>query len=154
MAKKNIKKNQIDTTRLIFLVGYAVVTLVALVFVVVLCVKPFKMASYDDLKQVDYKDYTEQKAEEYYVFVYSDDSNSNDWYTDVVVQYANKARTLSNYLPIYGYDFDEAGNSKIQTAASLDGTPALLLIKSGSVNKKYTKWADIRNILTDAMSNE
>ena len=28
-------------------------------------------------------------------------------------------------------------NSKIQTAASLDGTPALLLIKSGSVNKKY-----------------
>ena len=152
MAKKNIKKNQIDTTRLIFLVGYAVVTLVALVFVVVLCVKPFKMASYDDLKQVDYKDYTEQKAEEYYVFVYSDDSNSNDWYTDVVVQYANKARTLSNYAPIYGYDLEVSGQGRLEGELGLKSVPALLHIKNGSVSKTYTNWADIRNTLSDAMN--
>ena len=132
MAKKNIKKNQIDTTRLIFLVGYAVVTLVALVFVVVLCVKPFKMASYDDLKQVDYKDYTEQKAEEYYVFVYSDDSNSNDWYTDVVVQYANKARTLSNYAPIYGYDFDDdVSTQMLQSIENLSDEQLASIISKG-----------------------
>lgn len=154
MAKQKIKKNQIDTTKLIFLVGYAVVTLVALVFVVVLCVKPFKITSYEDLKQVEYKDYNTQKADEYYVFVYSEEAKTNEWYVDVVVQYANKARTLSNYLPIYGYDYDEAGNSKIQSAANLDGTPALLLIKSGSVSKKYTKWQDIRNTLTDALEQE
>ncbi|MBE6130656.1 MAG: hypothetical protein E7183_02950 [Erysipelotrichaceae bacterium] len=149
--KLNIK---MDTTKLIFTISYVVVTLVALIFVCVLCAKPFKIDSYDDLKQVDYKTYNTQDAEEYYVFIYGDSRKGNDWCKDVVIQYANKARTLSNYAPIYGYDLEKAGLGKLETELSLSNVPALLHFKSGSVNKTYTKWSDIMNTLSDIMNKE
>lgn len=154
MAKKKINKKQIDTNKLIFTIAYAAVTLIALIFVIVLCAKPFKITSYDDLKQVEYKTYKTQEAEEYYVFVYAESRNGNDWYNDVVVQYANKARTLSNFAPIYGYDLEETGQSRLEGELSLKGVPALLHIKDGSVSKTYTNWADIRNTLADAMKDK
>ena len=154
MAKAKKINKKIDSTKLIFTISYAVVTVVALVFVLVLCAKPFKMSNYDDLKQVDYKDYKTQKAEEYYVFVYADSRTGNDWYNDIVIQYANKSRTLSNYAPIYGYDLEATGSSRLESELSLKGVPALLYIKSGSVSKTYTTWADIRNTLADAMNQK
>lgn len=151
MAKAKLKKNKIDTNRIIFSTAYLVVTLIALIFVVVLCVKPFKITSYDDLKQVEYKTYKTQEADEYYVFVYADSRAGNDWYTDIVVQYANKARTLSNYAPIYGYNLEKAGQGKLETEQGFKNVPALLHIKSGAISKTYTNWADIRTTLTNAM---
>lgn len=154
MSKKKVNKNKIDTNKLIFTIGYAVVTLVAVIFVVVLCAKPFRISSYDDLKQVEYKTYKTQEAEEYYVLIYDESRANSDWYNDVVVQYANKARTLSNYAPIYGYDLEKTGQGRLESELSLKSVPALLHIKSGSVSKTYTTWADIRNTLTDAMDQE
>lgn len=154
MAKLKNLNNKLDTTKLIFTISYIVVTLVALIFVFVLCAKPFKISEYDDLKQVEYKTYNTQEAEEYYVFIYDESRNGNDWYSDVVIQYANKARTLSNYAPIYGYDLEKAGLGRLESELSLKGVPALLHIKSGSVSKTYTKWSDIMNTLTDAMNKE
>lgn len=154
MANVKLNKNKIDTNKLIFTVAYATVTLIALIFVVVLCVKPFKITSYDDLKQVDYKTYKTQEADEYYVFIYDESRAGNDWYTDVVVQYANKARTLSNYAPIYGYDLEVTGQARLESELGLKGVPALLHIKSGAISKTYTNWADIRNTLVDAMDKE
>ncbi len=152
MAKKKINNNQIDTNKLIFSIAYLAVTLIAIIFVVVLCVKPFKITSFDDLKQVEYKTYKTQEAEEYYVFIYDEERNGSDWYTDIVVQYANKARTLSNYAPIYGYDLEVSGQGRLEGELGLKSVPALLHIKNGSVSKTYTNWADIRNTLSDAMN--
>ncbi len=149
---KQVKKNQIDLTKLIFLVSYCVITLVALIFVVTVCVRPFKITNIDDLKQVEYKEYKSQDADEYYVFVYSEDEVDHNWYKDLVVQYANKARTLSNYSPIYGYDLDAPTNSKIKNDMTLTEVPTLLLIKNGSVSSTYKTWAEIRNALTEAMN--
>ena len=154
MAKAKLKNNKIDTNKLIFTIAYTAVTLIALIFVIVLCVKPFKITSYDDLKQVEYKTYKTQEAEEYYVFIYDESRDSNDWYTDIVIQYANKARTLSNYAPIYGYDLEVAGQGKLESELSLKNVPALLHIKNGSISKTYTNWADIRNTLSDLMNQE
>lgn len=154
MAKAKLNKNKIDTNRVIFSTAYLVVTLIALIFIVVVCVKPFKISSYDDLKQVEYKTYKTQEADEYYVFIYADSRTGNDWYKDVVVQYANKARTLSNYLPIYGYDLEKTGSSRLESELGLKNVPALLHIKSGAISKTYTNWADIRNTLADAMDKE
>ena len=75
----------------------------------------------------------------------------NEWYDDIVVQYANKARTLSNYAPIYGYDLEVSGQGRLEGELNLKNVPALLHIKDGSVSKTYTNWSDIRNTLTDAM---
>lgn len=154
MSKNKKLNNKIDTTKLIFTISYIVVTLVAVVFVFVLCAKPFKIDKYDDLKQVEYKTYNTQEDEEYYVFVYSESRKGNNWYNDVVIQYANKARTLSNYAPIYGFDLELKQNSKLESELSLKGVPALLHIKSGAVSKTYTNWSDILNTLTDAMNTE
>ena len=151
MAKKQINKTQIDANKLIFSIAYLAITLIALIFVVVLCVKPFKITSFDDLKQVEYKTYKTQEVDEYYVFIYSESRNGNEWYDDIVVQYANKARTLSNYAPIYGYDLEVSGQGRLEGELNLKNVPALLHIKDGSVSKTYTNWSDIRNTLTDAM---
>lgn len=154
MANKKIVKKQIDTNKLIFTIAYAAVTIIALIFVLVLCVKPFKITSFDDLKQVEYKTYKTQEVDEYYVFIYDDSRTGNDWYTDIVIQYANKARTLSNYAPIYGYDLEVTGQGRLEGELSLKKVPALLHIKNGSISKTYTNWADIRNTLSDAMNQE
>lgn len=154
MANKKNNKNKLDTNKIIFSAAYLIVTLIALIFIVVLCVKPFKITSYDDLKQVEYKTYKTQEAEEYYVFIYSESRSGNDWYTDIVVQYANKARTLSNYAPIYGYDLEVSGQGRLEGELSLKNVPALLHIKNGSISKTYTNWADIRSTLSDLMEQE
>ena len=66
-------------------------------------------------------------------------------------QYANKARLHSEYLPIYGYDLQEKGNSKLESELGLKGVPALLRIENGSVKNTYTNWADINNTLIDEL---
>lgn len=151
--KKKEQKKFTDITKLLFTISYIVITLTALVFTLVICAKPFKITDYDDLKQVNLETYNTQKPEEYFVFVYGDDEAANEWYIDLVTQYANKARTTSTVIPMYGYDSSIKSQAALVKNLSLSNVPALLHIKSGNVSKKYTSWADIRNTLAKAIEN-
>jgi hypothetical protein len=151
MAKKQ-QKQSYDITRIVFSVSYLVVTLTALIFTLVICAKPFRITEVAHLKQVNMETYNTQNHDEYYVFVYGDNDSENEWYSDLIIQYSNQARTTDTVLPIYGYDSSKKKQGALVTNLSLSDVPALLYIKSGSVNKKITNWADIRNTLTDAMN--
>ena len=148
MAKKQ-QKQSYDITRIVFSVSYLVVTLTALIFTLVICAKPFRITEVAHLKQVNMETYNTQNHDEYYVFVYGDNDSENEWYSDLIIQYSNQARTTDTVLPIYGYDSSKKKQGALVTNLSLSDVPALLYIKSGSVNKKIT---NIRNTLTDAMN--
>lgn len=151
MAKQKKKINKIDSTNLILYIAYGVVTLTAIVFIVLLTFAPFKVTSYDSLQQVEYKEYDNQKDEAYFVLIYDESRPNSNWNLEVVMQYANKARLHSEFLPIYGYDLQEKGNSKLESELGLKGVPALLRIENGSVKNTYTNWADINNTLIDEL---
>ena len=103
MAKKQQKKSY-DLTKIIFSVSFLAVTLTALIFTLVICAKPFRITEVAHLKQVNIETYNTQNHDEYYVFVYGDDDTKNEWYSDLIIQYSNQARTTDTVLPIYGYD--------------------------------------------------
>lgn len=151
MAKIKAKQKKIDTTNLILYIAYGLVTLTAIIFIVLITFVPFKVTSYDNLQQVEYKTYETQDDEAYFVLIYDENRSNSNWNLEVVIQYANKSRLHSEFLPIYGYDLTKKGNSKLESELGLKNVPALLRIENGAVKNTYTNWADINNALIDEL---
>lgn len=149
-------KRQWDIASIIVAVGALVVTLLLIGLLIYNVAKPFKYTKYEDLNPVVYEDYKTQDEEEYYVFVLDNGSKKAPWLENVVVEYANYARTHSNAKSIYLYDYRASGNSaiindlNISTNAS-SKLPGLFLVKKGSVSTKYLSYAEASNELTKAM---
>ncbi len=166
---KGKEKQTYNTTNIIFIVGYAVVTLVVLFFTLWFCAEPFIISDYEEMKQLDFDTYLEAKPEEYYIMIYSDEYHASSMYEDIIVEYANYARTHGDAIKIFAYNYDAKGNDKIKNALTTnsDNSDIVRLIKVVSTTKDgkpvhelenkngLKSWKDIHNTLTEAMnSNE
>ncbi len=160
----NIKKNEkqpINTTNLLFTIGYAVITIVVVFFTLWFCAEPFVISNYEEMKQLNYDNYLEAKPDEYYIIIYSDEYHASSMYEDIIVEYANYARTHSDATPIYAYNYDTKGNNKIKSALTTSTDSDIIrLIKVVTSNGSHSlesktglkTWKDIHNTLTAAMN--
>lgn len=160
--KKNENRN-INTTNLLFIIGYIVVTVVVLFFTLWFCAKPFVISDYSEMKQLNYNNYLDAKQDEYYIIIYSDEYYASSLYEDIVVEYANYARTHSDAVKIYAYNYDTKGNDKIKSSlTSSTDSDVVRLIKvvtssSSTSHELESKtglktWKDIHNTLNEAMN--
>lgn len=155
----NTKKSNLSG--IIFLVAIAVITVILVVFVFISVGKPFVIKEFSDIKEVTIDNYkTVKKDSEYYVLVYNNDENKDKLIEEVVMAYANYARTTSDAKQIYVLNYQtnkEITNSENLNinSSSLDSKlPTLVLIKNGSVSSSDTKntISTINQALTSAMN--
>lgn len=157
------KLNYQKTVNIIFLAITCLITIGAIMFVWVNLGQPFKIGSLKEMKEVTYENYNSQKGIKndkdetvYYLYIYSENYNRNNWYENIVIEYANYARTHSSATPIYALNYDLEGNNKILSdlgSSTKLGTdiPGLVLIKNGGVSTKFFTWTKLNNELSTAM---
>ena len=158
-------KTKLNLNSILFLIAFGIITIIALMLIWTSTCRPFKIVKLDDMKQANYDDYLNKKgvkfgdddSESYYVYIYSDDYETNDWYKDIVIEYANYSRTHSSTRPIYAYNLDIKENEKLINDLGTSVTlgkdiPGLVLVKNKSINTKYYTYAKLNNELTDAMN--
>ena len=140
-------QKQSNFSNIIFVIALAVITIFLAVFMFIMIGKPFVVKEYSDIKQLtveNYKTY-DKKHTEYYVIVYNRNSEKDNEIKDIVIEYANYARTNSDSLPIYAIDYVKnngiADSSNLNISSSNLDTklPALIRIKNGSVSSSDTK---------------
>lgn len=145
MSSKTQKQS--NFSNIIFVTALAVITIFLAVFMFIMIGKPFVVKEYSDIKQLtveNYKTY-DKKHTEYYVIVYNRNSEKYSEIKDIVIEYANYARTNSDALPIYAIDYVKnngiADSSNLNISSSNLDTklPALIRIKNGSVSSSDTK---------------
>lgn len=159
---KNLNYNKI--INIAFIALAVLLTVIALMFVWINIGQPFKIGSVNEMKDATYENYKTKKGIKnednetiYYLYIYSTAYKQDDWYDDIVVEYANYARTHSTATPIYAYNYDIEGNEKILSdlgSSTKLGTdiPGLVLIKNGNISTKYFTWTKLSNELTSAMN--
>ena len=140
-------QKQSNFSNIIFVIALAVITIFLAVFMFIMIGKPFVVKEYSDIKQLtveNYKTY-DKKHTEYYVIVYNRNSEKDNEIKDIVIEYANYARTNSDALPIYAIDYVKnngiADSSNLNISSSNLDTklPALIRIKNSSVSSSDTK---------------
>lgn len=145
MSSKTQKQS--NFSNIIFVTALAVITIFLAVFMFIMIGKPFVVKEYSDIKQLtveNYKTY-DKKHTEYYVIVCNRNSEKDNEIKDIVIEYANYARTNSDALPIYAIDYVKnngiADSSNLNISSSNLDTklPALIRIKNGSVSSSDTK---------------
>ena len=145
MSSKTQKQS--NFSNIIFITALAVITIFLAVFMFIMIGKPFVVKEYSDIKQLtveNYKTY-DKKHTEYYVIVYNRNSEKDSEIKDIIIEYANYARTNSDALPIYAIDYVKnngiADSSNLNISSSNLDTklPALIRIKNGSVSSSDTK---------------
>ena len=158
------QNNKLGLSMILFYVGLGLIVVAAIVFVWINIGEPFKISSLSEMKQTTYATYLDEKgykaednSNNYYIYIYSTKFKINDWYDDLVIEYANYARTHSDKYPIYGMNYDDAANKDILSVlgtATKEGTdiPGLILIKDKAISKKFYGWTKLNNELTAAMN--
>ena len=145
MSSKTQKQS--NFSNIIFVTALAVITIFLAVFMFIMIGKPFVVKEYSDIKQLtveNYKTY-DKKHTEYYVIVYNRNSEKDNEIKDIVIEYANYARTNSDALPIYAIDcvknngIADSSNLNISSSNLDTKLPALIRIKNGSVSSSDTK---------------
>ena len=140
-------QKQSNFSNIIFVIALAVITIFLAVFMFIMIGKPFVVKEYSDIKQLtveNYKTY-DKKHTEYYVIVYNRNSEKDNEIKDIVIEYANYARTNSDALPIYAIDYvnnnviADSSNLNISSSNLDTKLPALIRIKNGSVSSSDTK---------------
>ncbi len=156
------KSNKSNLTNIIFLVTILAITIFLVVFVFITIGKPFVIKDFDDIKTVSVDNYKtcDKKHSEYYVLVYNFDENKDEQIKEIVLAYANFARTTADAKPIYILDYKKnhaivnANNLNITSANLSSKLPALVLVKDGAVSSSDTKnsISTINQALTTAMN--
>jgi len=149
-------KSQSNFTNIIFIIALCAITLFLAIFIFISVGKPFVIKDFDDIKSVDVSNYKtfDTKHTEYYVLVYNRNDDRDAEIKDIVIEYANYARTNSDALPIYVLDY-VTNNSIVNSdnlnisSTNLDTKlPALVHIKNGSFSSSDTK-TSISSILQE-----
>lgn len=143
--RNNNIKNSMNLSNLIYLIGMGVITLIFLVIIFLIVVKPGTVKDFDDMKSIRLSEYDTlgtSSDEEYLIFVYSSKRNSNydadiyrnDLVHDVVVSYANYVKENGG-KKIYALDISKDVNSEAVSTLKLSDNgdvPAILVMKCSS----------------------
>lgn len=145
------RKNRINISNLIYLVGMGIITLIFIAIIFIIIVRPGTIKDFCDLKEIELSEYNTLASsddEEYLIFVYSSKRNSNydaDIYRnelvrDVVVKYANYAKEKDG-KKIYVLDISKDINNKAMTTLGLSDNgdvPAIVVMKYSSSSSSFT----------------
>lgn len=142
---KNVKKGT-NFTNIVFIFGICLITIMLAVFIFIKVGKPFVIKDYSDIQTVNVENYKtyDKKHSEYYVLVYNHNDKDEE-IKNIVIQYANYARTNSDALPIYVLDFKtnnsivNSSNLNISSSNLERDLPALMIVNNGSVSSSNTK---------------
>ncbi len=154
----NIVKNKNKVSGIIFLIALIAITLFLVVFTFITIGKPFVVKDFDDIKEATVENYKELDDKDYYVIIYDEQSYKNDLIKEVVIEYANYARTTEKALKIYAMNYRE--NLDITNANHLNITnidkdvPTLIKISNKTVSSSDTKKkvSEIQEVLVQAMN--
>lgn len=163
MSKTNNKVNKVSNfSGIIFLIALIAITLFLCIFIFISVGKPFVIKDVKKMQHVtveNYKTY-DKKHTEYYVYLYNTKSSKDAELKDVILEYANYARTNSDALPIYVMDYNDKQNEKITDSSNLNFSsdtskerqiPTLIKISNGSKNDTKTTVSTIKTELFQAM---
>ena len=163
MSKTNNKVNKVSNfSGIIFLIALIAITLLLCVYVFIRICKTFVIKYVKKMHHVtveNYKTYC-KKHTEYYVYLYNTKSSKDAELKDVILEYANYARTNSDALPIYVMDYNDKQNEKITDSSNLNFSsdtskerqiPTLIKISNGSKNDTKTTVSTIKTELFQAM---
>lgn len=144
---------------LLFWIAVGIISLLAVFFVLYNVSRPFKVTKIDNMKQTTYETFLNEKGftnsdkdVTYYVYITNNDQEKEGWYNELVIEYANYARTHSDSLPIYHMSYDARVLAKVGTSTSKSDLPGLILIKNKEVSQKYLTYSKLSNELTKAMN--
>ena len=163
MSKTNNKVNRVSNfSGIVFLLAIIALTLFLCIFIFINVGKPFVIKNISKMKHVtveNYKTY-DKKHTEYYVYLYNVKSSKDAELKDVILEYANYARTTSDALPIYVMDYNDAKNEAITDSSNLNFSsdtskerqiPTLIKISNGSKSDTKTTVSTIKTELFQAM---
>ncbi len=163
MSKTNNKVNKVSNfSGIIFLVAIIAITIFLAIFIFINVGKPVTIKDVTKMKHVtveNYKNY-DTKHKEYYVYLYNTKSSKDAELKEVILEYANYARTHSDALPIYVMDYNDKQNEKITDSSNLNfssdtakerSIPTLIKISSGSKKDTKTTVSTIKTELFQAM---
>lgn len=151
------KKTKI--TSVIFIVAILTITVALFIFTFIYAsCSPLAIDEFEDITSVEIKDYKE-KGDEYYVFVYNEDSPKHQELVDMVIEYAEYARVTPGAKAIYILDYkmnkDITNHEHMditQTETSFEkNIPALLFIHEGKIDETKTTVSTIKQVLYDLM---
>lgn len=155
-----LNKKKSNVSGIIFLCGLIAITLFLIIFIIITIGKPFVIKSYDNMKETNLQEYLHEgtnKHTEYFVFVYDENSVKDEYLKDLVIEYANAARTNGEYLPIFVMKYsDNKGivgkdHLNISSGSEDSNIPALILVKDKTLSSSYKTVSTISNALVDAM---
>lgn len=156
------KINKSNLSGVIFLTTVLAITVFLIVFVFITVGKPFVIKEFDDIKQATVENYKtiDKKHDEYFVLVYNNDETKDAEIEEIVLAYANYARTTSDAKPIYVIDYKtnlsiiSKDHLNIKESDLNTKLPALMLVKKGSVSSTDTQStvSKINQTLTKAMN--
>lgn len=156
-----LTKKKANISGIIFLCGLIAITLFLVIFIIIMIGKPFVIKSYDNMKETSLEEYLHEgtsKHSEYFVFVYDESSAKDNYLKDLVIEYANAARTNGEYLPIFVMNYkDNRGitgkdHLNITSGSEEKDIPALILVKNKTISSSYKTVSNISNALVDAMN--
>lgn len=163
-------KSKIGAANLIYLIGLALITVIFVVVMILVIVRPGTVKNLDDIEQVrlsEYNTLSSGSETEYLILVYSSKKNSNyklstyrnELIKDVIISYSNYVKENGG-RKIYAIDISQDVNrdavSKLNLTDETD-VPALLVMKysngstTASINSTKKTTATITEYLNGLM---
>lgn len=129
---------------IIFLIAIIAITIFLVVFTFITVGKPFVIHDFEEMEQATVEDYKELGTEDYYVIVYNEDSYKHDLIKEVVIEYANYARTTESAIKIYAMNYQEnldiCNSNHLNISSKIDtNIPTLIKISNNSIVSADTK---------------
>lgn len=166
--RNNNEKYKLDPTNIVFLIGFALITVIFVVIMILIAARPGVIKNLDDVEQIRLSEYDTLGSDtnnEYLILVYSSKKNNNyklstyrnELIEDVVVRYANYVKE-NDGKKIYAIDMSKDLNkdaiSKLNLSDEGD-VPALLVMRYSnggcSINSTKKTTATINDYLEGLM---
>lgn len=156
----NIVEKKAKISGIIFLIAIIAITLFLAIFTFISIGKPFVIKNLDDMNHATVSDYKELEEEDYYIFIYNENSYKHDLVLEYVIEYANYARTSNNATKIYvmnyleNLDISNSNHLNISEKNLETNIPTLIKISKNAVVSADTKTtvSAINDALVKAMN--
>ncbi len=140
--KEELRKNP---QAKIYLISLIAITIAFILFVLFAVIKPFSYHKFSQIKEIDATEiltttFDNRSSDAYLVFIYQAEDYENELVNDKVVEYANKARTNKEMLPIVTVEYKLRNAKAIVEATGidfktvLDRMPAVIIVEKGKVS--------------------